>query len=87
MKGQLIVRIDADLKKRFQALSRREGKSMSEKVTGLIGEFVSSNDFSARVDRVWGKIGNELREKGLGPGEVYKAVAETRKPGGRPAKK
>jgi hypothetical protein len=87
MKGQLIVRIDADLKKRFQALSRREGKSMSEKVTGLIGEFVSSNDFSARVDRVWGKIEGELREKGLGPEEVYKAVAETRKSERRPPKK
>ena len=78
MKGQLIVRIDADLKKRFQALSRREGKSMSEKITGLIGEFVSSNDFSARVDRVWGKIGSELREKGLGPKDVEKVIKETR---------
>lgn len=83
MKGQLIVRIDGNLKKRFQMLSRREGKSMSEKVIGLVEEYVSDNDFPGLVDRVWDRVGSELRTRGYGPKDVGKTIREARvkKPG------
>ncbi len=79
MKGQLIVRIEEDLKRRLKILSRREGQSMSEKVIELVEDYVSQNDFPRLVDRVWERIGNDLRGKGYGPENVGEVIKEARR--------
>ncbi len=78
MKEQLIVRIDEDLKKRFKRTSMREGKSMSDKVISLINDYVSQNDFYLLVDRVWEKIGKDLREKGYSQNSMEEVIKEVR---------
>ena len=85
MSNQLIVRIDEDLKKRFRTLTRREGSTMSEKIVGMVREYVAQYDFPGRVDRVWEKIGAELTKKGSGPDKVSDAIREVR--GDRPGRK
>lgn len=78
MSDQLIVRIDEDLKKRFRTLTRREGSTMSEKIVGMVREYVAQYDFPLRVDRVWEKIGSELKQKGSGPEKTADAIREVR---------
>lgn len=41
MSDQMLIRIDADLKKRFGRLAKAEGKTTSLMVRELIGEYVT----------------------------------------------
>jgi predicted transcriptional regulator len=79
MEKQLLIRIDNNLKERLERLARSEGKTTSEMVRELISEYVTEKDIGAYIDELWNKVGNKLREKGVRPDDVRRAVAETRK--------
>jgi len=82
MSDQLMIRLDPELKKQLDRLSRSEGKTTSRMVRELIRGYIKERDIAAYVDGLWERIGKKLGARGVRPAGVAKAVAETRK--GRP---
>jgi hypothetical protein len=78
MSDQLLIRIDADLKKRFGRLAKSEGKTTSLMVRELINEYVKDRDIGAYIDGLWDRIGVKLTARGARPAAVKRAIAETR---------
>jgi Ribbon-helix-helix protein, copG family len=81
MSDQLLVRIDPDLKKRLEQLSRAEGKTTSRMVRELIGDYVKRRDISGYIDGLWERVGKKLRARGAKPEDIGRAVAAVRKAG------
>ncbi len=79
MSDQLLIRIDADLKKRFNRLAKAEGKTTSLMVRELISEYIKERDIGAYIDGLWARIGEKLTAKGTRPARVRRAIVETRK--------
>lgn len=79
MSDQLMIRIDADLKKRFGRLAKAEGKTTSLMVRELINEYVKDRDIGAYIDGLWDRIGVKLTARGARQAAVKRAIAETRK--------
>lgn len=79
MGEQLLIRIDPDLKARLSRLARAEGKTSSQMVRELIGEYVKDRDIGAYIEGLWDRVGKKLRARGVRPGDIGKAIAETRK--------
>lgn len=79
MTTQLIVRIDSEVKERFNKLVRVEGKTSSQMVRELIEGYIKERDIGVYVDDLWGRIGGKLRSKGVKPRDVNKAIKEARK--------
>jgi predicted transcriptional regulator len=78
MSDQLLIRIDADLKKRFNRLAKSEGKTTSLMVRELISDYVKDRDIGAYIDGLWDRIGKKLAARGVRPAGVKRAIAETR---------
>jgi hypothetical protein len=78
MSDQLLIRIDADLKKRFGRLAKSEGKTTSLMVRELINEYVKDRDIGAYIDGLWDRIGVKLTARGARPAAVKRAIAKTR---------
>ena len=78
MSDQLLIRIDADLKKRFGRLAKSEGKTTSLMVRELINEYVKDRDIGAYIDGLWNRIGVKLTARGVRQAAVKRAIAETR---------
>lgn len=81
MSDQLLVRIDPDLKKRLEQLSRAEGKTTSRMVRELIGDYVKRRDISGYIDGLWERVGQKLRTRGAKPKDIGRAIAAVRKAG------
>jgi predicted DNA-binding protein len=81
MADQLMIRIDPDLKKRLERLSRAEGKTTSRMVRELIRDYVKERDITAYIDGLWDRIGNKLAARGVRASIVGEAVAKARKAG------
>lgn len=79
MSDQMLIRIDADLKKRFGRLAKAEGKTTSLMVRELIGEYVTERDIGAYIDGLWDRIGAKLTARGARPAAVKRVITETRK--------
>lgn len=79
MTDQLLIRIDAELKARLGRLARAEGKTSSQMVRELIGEYVKDRDIGAYVEALWDRVGKKMRARGVRPADIGKAIAETRK--------
>ena len=79
MGDQLIIRIDPDLKKDLNRLSRAEGKSTSRMVRELIRGYVKERDVGAYIDGLWERIGQKLGARGVRPSEIVETIANTRK--------
>ena len=54
--AQLTVRIDDDLKDHLQTLARREGKSTSDVVRGLVQRYVQDPDRGAALRSLWRRM-------------------------------
>lgn len=78
MTDQMLIRIDADLKKRFGRLAKAEGKTTSLMVRELISDYVKERDIGAYIDGLWNRIGAKLTARGVRPVAVKRAIAETR---------
>jgi len=79
MTTQMIVRIDSEVKERFNKLARVEGKTSSQMVRELIEDYIKERDIGTYVDDLWGRVGGKLRSKGVKPRDVNKAIREARK--------
>ncbi len=79
MTTQMIVRIDSEVKERFNKLARVEGKTSSQMVRELIEGYIKERDIGAYVDDLWGRIGGKLRSKGIKQKDINKAIKEARK--------
>lgn len=79
MSDQLLIRIDADLKKRFDRLAKAEGKTTSLMVRELISDYIMERDIGAYIDGLWDRIGAKLTARGVRPANIKRAIAETRK--------
>jgi len=79
MSDQMLIRIDAGLKKRFDRLAKAEGKTTSLMVRELIGQYVKERDIGAYIDGLWDRIGTKLTARRVRPEAVKRAIAEIRK--------
>lgn len=79
MSDQLLIRIDPDLKKKLEQLSRAEGKTSSGVVRELIGDYIKRRDISGYIDGLWDRIGKKLGGRGAKKVDIDRAVAEARK--------
>ena len=79
MTTQMIVRIDSEVKERFNKLARVEGKTSSQMVRELIEGYIKERDIGVYVDDLWGRVGGKLRSKGMKQRDVNKAIKEARK--------
>jgi len=79
MTTQMIVRIDPEVKERFNKLVRVEGKTSSQMVRELIEEYIKERDIGSYVDDLWNRIGGKLRSKGIRPRDIDKTIKESRK--------
>ncbi|MGZ3495554.1 MAG: ribbon-helix-helix protein, CopG family [Thermodesulfobacteriota bacterium] len=79
MVSQVLIRVDKELKDKFQRLSRTEQKSVNEKVRELMEEYVKEHDMGAAMRSLWDEIGQSLRKKGYKASDVRKMIKEVRK--------
>ncbi len=78
MVSQVLIRVDKELKDKFQRLSRTEQKSVNEKVRELMEEYVKEHDMEAAMRSLWDEIGQSLRKKGSKASDVSKMIKEVR---------
>ena len=74
----MIVRIDAEVKDRFNKFARGEGKTASQMVRELIGNYIKERDISAYVDDLWSRIGRKLKSRGVDKGGAIKGARNSR---------
>jgi predicted DNA-binding protein len=75
----MIVRIDPEVKERFNKLARVEGKTSSQMVRELIEDYIKERDIGTYVDDLWSRIGGKLRSKGVRQRDIDKTIKEVRK--------
>ncbi len=78
MVTQVLIRVDKELKDRFQRLSRMEQKSVNEKVRELMEDYVKEHDIEAGLKSLWDEIGQSLRKKRHKASDVNKRIKEVR---------
>jgi len=79
MTSKMIVRIDSQVKQRFNNLARREGKSASQMVRELIEGYIKENDIGTYIDDLWCRIGDDLQSKGTKHQDVNEVISAVRK--------
>jgi len=79
MTTQMIIRIDPDVKERFNKLARVEGKTSSQMVRELIEDYIKDRDIGLYIDDLWSRIGGKLRSKGVKQRDIDRAIKEVRK--------
>ena len=79
MVSQVLIRVDKELKDKFQRLSRTEQKSINEKVRELMEEYVKEHDMEGTLRNLWDEIGLSLRKKGYKASDVNKMVKQVRR--------
>jgi len=81
MVSQVLIRVDKELKNKFQRISRTEQKSVNEKVRELMEEYVKEHDMEGAMRSLWDEIGQSLRKRGYRASDVDKMIKKVR--GGR----
>lgn len=79
METQMIIRIDPEVKDRFNRLARIEGKTTSQMVRELIEEYIREKDIGTYIDDLWDRIGGKLKSKGIKQTDVNRAIKESRR--------
>jgi predicted DNA-binding protein len=78
MLGQMMIRIDPELKAKVNTIAKSEGKSISEVVRELLEDYVRDRDIGVYIDDLWKRIGTRLSSRGLGPGDITRVIREVR---------
>jgi len=78
MSVQIVVRIDAELKKKVSRFAMAEGKNASQVVREMLEQYVSDRDVGAYIDQLWDTIGQKFIQNGLRLPDVEQAIASTR---------
>jgi len=79
MSTQMIIRIDPEVKDRFNKLARVEGKTTSQMVRDLIEGYIKERDIGTYIDDLWDRIGGKLRSKGIKQRDVNRSIKESRR--------
>lgn len=79
MATQMMMRLDAELKKKLQKQARMEGKTTSQIMRELVENYLREHDIGSYIDELWNRIGGSLRSKGVTQRDVPKAVREARR--------
>ncbi len=79
MATQMMVRIDPEVKSRFNRLARAEGKTTSQMVRELMEDYIKERDIGVYIDDLWGRIGGKLKSKGIRQRDINQAIREARK--------
>lgn len=78
MEKQMVLRIDTDMKTKFQKIARMEAKTASEKMRELMEDYIAKNDFAALIDQLMESISKKAQQRGITDADIEKAIRETR---------
>lgn len=78
MASQILVRVDKDIKDKFQRQSRFEQKSVNEKIRELMEEYVREHSIEDAMKSLWDEMGESLRKKGYRESDVEKTIKKVR---------
>jgi hypothetical protein len=78
MTSQILVRLDKELKDKFQRLSGIERKSVNEKVRELMEEYVREHSMEATMKSLWDEMGRSMKKKGYKESDVAKIIKKVR---------
>ena len=78
MTGQMLVRIDPELKTKVNNLAKAEGKSVSEVVRELLEDYVRNRDIGSYIDDLWHRIGAKLTSRGTKPKHIQRVIQQVR---------
>ncbi len=79
MTTQMIIRIDPEMKSKLNRIARVEGKTTSEMVRELLGDYIKEKDIGSCIDDLWDRIGGKLKSKGITPKDIRSAIKESRR--------
>ena len=78
MVSQILIRVDKELKDKFQRLSRTEQKSVNKKIRELMEDYVKDHSMEPAMRSLWDEIGQSLRKRGYKTSDVNKKIKEVR---------
>ena len=78
MKKLFAIRLEEELKERFQRVARREGRNASQVVRELMTRYVVEHDIAGYIDDLWSRTGDALSETGARPEDIDDAVRGVR---------
>ena len=78
MTTQLIVRIDSELKNKVTRFAKAEGRNVSEIVREQLENYVKDRDIGSYIDGLWDRIGERIKAKGFGPGDIENVIRDSR---------
>jgi len=78
MVTQMIIRVEANLKKKVSQLAKAEGKNLSELVRELLVNYTKERDMSAYIDNLWDRIEKNLTQKNISKIDIDKAIKQAR---------
>ncbi|HXW68032.1 MAG TPA: hypothetical protein VEJ88_00370 [Dissulfurispiraceae bacterium] len=78
MTSQILVRLDKELKDKFQRLSGIERKSVNEKVRELMEEYVREHSMESTMKNLWDEIGRSMKNKGHKGADVARMIKKVR---------
>jgi len=78
MVSQILIRVDRELKDKFQRLSRTEQKSVNKKIRELMEDYVKDHSMEPAMRSLWDEIGQSLKRKGYKASDVNKMIREVR---------
>jgi hypothetical protein len=81
MTSQILVRVDKELKDKFQRLSGTERKSVNEKLRELMEEYVREHSLEPSMKTLWDEVGQSLKKKGYKESDVKKMIRKVRSAG------
>jgi len=79
MNAQMLIRIDGEIKEKLSRLARKQGKSYSQMVREILGDYVRDRDIEGYVDDLWQRIGLSLKVKKAKATDVAAAVRAVRR--------
>lgn len=79
MNAQMLIRIDGEIKEKLSRLARKQGKSYSQMVREILGDYVRDSDIEGYVDDLWQRIGLSLKVKKAKATDVAAAVRAVRR--------
>ncbi len=78
MTSQILIRVDKELKEKFQRLTGIERKSINEKVRELMEEYVREHSMESTMKNLWDDIGRSMKKKGYKESDVEKMIRKVR---------
>jgi len=78
MASQILVRVNKEIKNKFQRLSRFEQKSVNEKIRELMEEYVRDHSIEDAMKGLWDEMGESLKKKGYKESDVEKTIRKVR---------